>query len=111
MDRETRTIILPVSNKEVVIKSYLTGREQRQIQNAYFTEKLQVGSTAQFSLGADTLNRGQEAGWLAVIVTVDGKNDDIINRVLDLRVEDYSYLVEQVNKIASPVLSDEKKTS
>ena len=34
MERETFTIKTPVSEKEIVLKSYLTGREKRDITNS-----------------------------------------------------------------------------
>jgi hypothetical protein len=102
MERETKEITLPVSNKVVVLKSYLIGREKRALTNIFFGKGLNVNLEGGVSgLDAASIEAAQELAWNTVIVSVDGKTDDIVNSILDLRSEDYQAVTEAVNAVTN----------
>jgi hypothetical protein len=102
MERETKTITLPISQRIVELKSYLIGRE-----------KVEITRTAK---------SGQEveAGFVAVdlmikfiVVGIDGKREPEINikeTILDLHSVDYDFLINEIGDIAQDKEFTQKKT-
>ncbi len=111
MNRETTTILTPVSKIAVEIKTYITGREKRALAEAYFSKDIQVNAETKQVTGIDLsqVNRAEEKAWEIVIVSVDGSKEGVANAILDMRAEDYSFVVAKVNEITSDA-SFEKKT-
>lgn len=118
MNRETKAIKTPVSAHEIVILTYLTGREKRTLTNVYLDEKLNYDAESKKVEGISpaSINRAQDVAWKTVIVSFDGKKDgengfSVVDAVLDLRSEDYNFVVAEVNAITSDKDFDQKKTS
>lgn len=113
MQRETITLETPRSKTKVEVKTYLTGREKRAITTAYFNDKLEVNSETRVVKGIDfnIINKAEEIAWNSIVVSIDGKTENIVNTILDMHSEDYEFIVKEVNKIANPSNSEEKKTS
>lgn len=113
-ERETKKIITPVGQQEIVVRTYITGREKRALANVYLQGKVD------FSIEENKLkdfdftlaDKVQDLAWQTVIVSIDGRTDDIVNRILDMRGQDYDFVVSEVNKItADKDFDEEKKTS
>ncbi len=100
MQRETKTIKTPVGGIEVVINAYVTGREKRLISNVF----LQKGKA-----DAELYNEAQDAALRAIIVSVGGKTEGIVDAVLDMRHSDSKFVIDAVNEVSSDRLNDEKK--
>lgn len=115
-DRETTSFQTPFSNQTIVIKTYLTGREKRDLTNIYLTGDINFDTEKNNLKNIDykLVDKAQELGWRTVIVSIDGKKDgdiDLINTILDMRAEDYDFVVEKVNEITSTKSFAEKKTT
>ena len=87
--RETQKIKLPHSESEVEIYTWITAREalevtQSETPNDYILE--------------------------ALVVSMDGSKENIVDRILDLRFEDYKVLDDAMAKILPSGDSSEKKT-
>lgn len=111
MERETTSFKTPVSQQEVVIKSWLTGREKRKIQEVYLNEmSFKGGEDASYDLRGELVNKAQDVAIQTVVVSVDGKAENILDILLDMRGQDFDFVVEQINKItASSSLTEEAK--
>lgn len=119
MPRETRTFTTPVGNQTIEIKTYLIGREKRALQNAFLGKGLDVAldsaAVQTTNVNAASIEAAQEVAWKTVLVSVDGKKDgdaveggaifSICDAILDMRAEDYTAIVDEVNN-----LTREKKT-
>ena len=109
--RETKIIIAPVSKKEIVVKSFITGREKRELNALYlreaenFTEEQKVNGVR-----AAILQAVQDLQFKTLIVSVDGKSEDIVNSILDLQSKDFLFVVDVMNKIINDESFEEKKT-
>lgn len=111
MDRETKVIETPVSKQKVEIKTYLTGRERRALTNVFigkvdFSQEGKVNN-----IDSTVLDKAQDLAWETVIVSVDGSNENIVDKVLDMRIDDYNFVIAEVNKITSVKDFEEKKTA
>lgn len=110
MEREYKEITLPVSNKVVKLKTWLTAREQRELRSVFLDnvsfapsdEKSGENLKPEFKMNGSLLDKAQDKAFEIIIESVDGKSDKVLDTVLDLRVEDYDFLVAEINKISNP---------
>jgi len=101
MERETETITTPIGKQKVVIKKWLTGRERRDIINALVNETtFDSQNVNNFKLKGEILSKSQDAAIKAIIVDIDGKSEDILDIVLDMRSEDYDFIIKEIDKIS-----------
>ena len=122
MDRETKTITLPLSGLNMEIKSYITGREQREISNSMLAKmqdlKVNQDGTTNVIGGvtAERANGYDDAKIHTIVVkfnnhadgeVVDDKAFSVVDAVLDLRLEDYQVAMAAINEVATV----QKKTS
>lgn len=114
MNRETQTIITPQGNHTVVLKTYLTGREKRALQNALLnTGTLQFNTVTKKIEGitGEIADKEQDTLIAMLIESVDGKTEGILDMVLDMRGIDYEFIVAKINEVkGGPVDTEEKKT-
>ena len=109
--RETKIIKTP-SGIAVELKTYLIGREKRDLSSAFLGAGINFSVDSQEVKGIDAaaINKAQEIAWRTVVVSIDGKKDgdegfDLVNAILDMRGEDYDAVVAGVNEVTT-----EKKT-
>jgi hypothetical protein len=112
MDRETTTITTPVGKQTLVLKTYLTGREKRDLTNVYLSGKIDFNAETQDVKGIDAgiIDKAQNLAWQTVVVSIDGKTENVVDTILDMRSDDFDFVVAEVNKITSPKITEEKKT-
>lgn len=113
-ERETTSFETPIGKQSIVIKTYLTGREKRELTNVYLTGGIDFNAETNNVKGIDykIVDKAQDLAWRTVIVSIDGKKDgeiDIVNTILDMRSEDYDFVVSKVNELTTT--SKEKKTT
>ncbi len=112
---EIQTFETPFGKQKVEIKSYITGREKRALTDAYFSTKIEVNAETKQVKGLDMslINKAEEIAWKIVIVSIDGKKApeiDIVETILNMRAEDYSFITKKVNEATSDKSFEEKKT-
>lgn len=112
-ERETISFETPISKQIVVVKTYLTGREKRDLTNVYLTGGIDFNAETNNVKGIDykIVDKAQDLAWRTVIVSIDGKKDgeiDIVNTILDMRSEDSDFIIAKVNELITT--KTEKKT-
>lgn len=105
MSRETKKITLPVTQKEVEIKTYISAGEKRQI-NEIITAGLSADITGQ-AKGEIPLSLVYKANDKALELLVVNMTLAEIN---DLPAVDGDFLVEKVNEVSNDKEYSEKKT-
>ena len=109
--RETREITTPSGNV-VVLKSYITAREAREIQNVYLS-KVSLKQTSEGQsiegLKGSATSEAEDMAVKVVVISVDGKTEGLVDIILDMRVEDNKTIKDAINEITNPQLDDEKK--
>jgi hypothetical protein len=101
MPRETTNITTPFGKATIELKAYLTGREKRAIRDIFLNDKL---------ADSEKFNKAQDLSFTTVINSIDGKPEDIVSRVLDMRSEDYNFVVDAINDVTKDKAFEEKKT-
>ena len=107
MEREIISIVTPRSGIEIKMKSWITGREKREIQ-AIFLEGADFKS-GETKFSGEQFAKSQDKTIELVVVSVGGKDGNIVNDVLDLPNEDYDFVIAEINKITSTSEEDKKK--
>jgi len=110
--RETKKYTTP-GGKEFILKTYITGREARQLQ-AVFLDKVSLKQTQKDGQSIEGLkgSAAAEAEDLAVtlmVVSFDNSSADLINRILDLPSTETDFIKKAINEVTNPKSDDEKK--
>jgi len=120
MDRETKTIITPVDKHKVVLRAWITGREQEDIQRPLMEcMKMSVKAETPEIEARDAVSALEEVKHKkieTIVVSVNGSEEKILDLVLDMRSIDFNFVIAKVEAIAEekdftkPELEQEKDT-
>lgn len=112
-DRETFEIVTPVKGHVVVLRSWITGRESQKIDGAMFkgVGTTQDGKKLTPKLSESMLSDQENASIEVVVVSVDGKEGDVVNAVLNMRAKDYSFVTAEVQKVVDGDVPEKKENS
>ena len=112
-DRETIEVETPLKKHRVVLKSWINGREKQKIDGALFkgmeTSSDQDKPTPK--LNDSFLANQTNAAIQNIVVSVDGNSTNVLDRVLDMRAQDYEFVKDEVNKIVEGDLDEKKESS
>lgn len=110
MERETKEVITPVDKRKVVIKTYLTGREYREIENV-FLKQAKVNTAGQQSgeFDGSIVKVAEDRLIEQAVVSIDGKAENILNSVLDFKQGDFAFLVKELNEMKYGEIEGKKK--
>lgn len=118
--QDEKEFTLPVSSKKVVLRGYVTGRIDAEVQ-AILSESIDIqsnidedsktsGGTVRFS--ATGQRKATQKAMELMLVSLDGDSTNVYERVLDLPVGDTDFITEKVNAITeASKVSDSKKKS
>jgi hypothetical protein len=99
--RETKEIVT-TNGHTAVMYTYITGMEKRAISEALFGDVQITPSGKDANIngfkGSDAFKAENKAMEL-VVVSVDGKTDDVVNSILNLRVEDSDDIIRAINEV------------
>lgn len=103
MEREFKTLTLPISKSKVVIKEWITAGEDQEIQAVmYKAMKMQLKGKKEMDMqpidGTAILDREKKSMEI-VIESLNDSKENINKRLLDLRKEDYDFLKKEIMKI------------
>lgn len=106
MEREIKTIKTPVDGHELEIYTYLTGGDNKKIQNVFLSAaKLAVDADGKFNgteLNGDLSQLATDKALELLIKSVNGKTENILTEVEAMKVEDYDFVIKAINEIQSP---------
>lgn len=114
-DRETYEISTPLSQRKVVLKSWITGRESQKIDGAMIKgiRATSTGKRQQLTpeITEDAFSAQENAAIECVVVSVDGNDSKVLQLVLDMRKQDYDEVIRQVKRVVDGDLPEKKETS
>ena len=106
--RETKEIITPIQKHKIVLKTYLTGLERRQINSAYFSGiqfSVEGQNVKTDKFNPDLISKTEDKTLELLIISVNGKKEKILESLLEMHSDDYDFVVKEINEITK------KKTS
>lgn len=101
MERETKKITTP-NKHEIEILSYATGREARSIEQKYYAKaKLDIvaGQPKITDMDLSAQYEVEQEMIRLLVKSVDGATEDVLNTVLDMRAEDYEFVIASLNEV------------
>ena len=112
MENKRETILFKTENHEFEIKSWLTAREERAInqvifQHVKFNPSMKAsdardgkGMAMNFNEVPATLTQDQQNETMnQFIVSMDGKSENILERALDMRSKEFETLTAKISEI------------
>ena len=112
--RETRILETPMKKQEVIVNTYLTGREQRQLRDIMLKDFTFSGGEKAEAQGfkGSLVEKVEDLTIDLLVVSVGGvKGSEKTNALLDMQAEDYNFIMTELDKIkGTGDDSDEKKT-
>lgn len=112
-DRDTFELVTPLKEHKVILRSWINGRESQAIDNAMFSG---IGTTGDGktlrpkisgSMLADQENKALEL----IVVSVDGNSTKVVDKVLDMRKQDYEAVVKEVQRVVDGDIPEKKENS
>jgi len=100
MKREIIKIKTPTGKNEIVLKSFLTARENKKMLKSIGIDVLKSGEGLVEALGIKKILELQYQLIEMYLVSVDGKKRNAFNRLLDLRSSDFDFVRDRVNQIS-----------
>jgi hypothetical protein len=105
-DRPTKEIKTPVLGATVILKEWITGREQEYIQEPIINAasfKAGIGGaqgTAELSdFKVSAITQSSHRAIETVVVSVNGQGEKILDEILNLHKDDYEFVMDAVNEI------------
>ena len=100
-NREKKTAITPSGHK-VEMYTYSTGREAREIEGAYLKNckmEMVAGSPTLKEIDLSAQSTAEDAMIKLLVVSVNGSNDNILDKVLDMEKVDYDAIIKELNEV------------
>ena len=113
---EHTEITTPVGNHKVVLKAWLTGREQRKLTSVFLKDiNIKAGGApgqlpSMEGLKGSIIEEAENLYLETVVVSINGSKEKIVDTILDMHKKDYQFIVSEVNKVAKDEDFEEKKT-
>ncbi len=101
MERETKELI--VGEHKLIVNTYLTGREIRDIQSSMLSKvemEQKGGETKMSGFSGEMIAVQEDHQIRAVVKSFDGVVEGIVDLILDLRAEQYEEVMAYVKSIA-----------
>ena len=98
---ETTKITTPFKKHEIVMKTYITGGDMRELR-AIYLEVGKMSPTGQMlsDINPAKVTEAENKALELTILEIDGKPEDILQRILEMPAEDYGFILEKVNEIS-----------
>ena len=102
--RDTITIETPADKHSVILNAYITGREKRNLNNIFQAWQVGLGDKGMISDKKDTkgmIENAENEAIKTVVVSVDGISENVLDKVLDMKSDDYVFVIKKINEITS----------
>ena len=102
MEREIKKIITPISKQEVVLKSWINAKERRNINSVLFENssyEAEEDGVVKPKFTGEVISKSEDATIIEVVVSIDGKKENILDEILNMKIEDFDFILKEINEI------------
>lgn len=103
--RETKEIV--IGDHKAVIKTWLTGGENEAIQDVFLASQ-EIGQGTDIKIKGSLITEANHKTIEMVVVSLDGDEKDILKRCLDMKSNDYKFLIDQINSTLNSIPAEKK---
>ena len=111
----THEITTPKTGVVVVLKNWINGFDDEAIQAKYMAIASSMSADkrgkANAAIDAAKINEANHEAIRRVVVSVDGKTDDVVTGVLSLPLVDVKKIIAEVDAITNPLEETESESS
>jgi len=109
MERELKKITTPIGKNVIELKSWLTGREKREIMSVFLSDT-PIGKEKELEIKGNKMIEAQNKTIEMVVASIDGEKEpkNILNKILDLRSDDFDFVLVEIDKITTSETSKKK---
>ena len=98
---ETKEITTPAGKVKVVLKAFITGRDMRALKDIYLkVGKVDATGTTITDIDPEMANQAENKSLELVVQSVNGEAEGVVEKILDMPSEDYTFIMEAVNEVA-----------
>ena len=105
MERENKELNT-VGGHKLIVNTYITGREMRNIRDCYINDAQvdfsNLKTVPLTGIKGDSISKSEDISIEALVVSVDGSKENIVEAVGNLPSADYDQVVEYINTITNP---------
>lgn len=100
----TKLIKTPKLGIEVKLKEWITGREGREIESPMMDIKVSIQGKGISDLNLGEVTRlSKEIAIKTVVLSVNGDDKNILDRILDMPKPEYEFVMEEIDKVINGV--------
>lgn len=101
MDRETIKVKTK-SGHDLELKTYLTERENREMLKGVLIDEIEIGDNQGKvkKVSSEMLTNWKDARVKAFVVSLDGNVENILERCLDMKREEFAEIIAEIGKVA-----------
>jgi len=104
--RPTQIIETPVDKHKVEIKTYVSGGEMEQIQGVWLgSMEMEIKPGEQTpkmpKIKGSLISQANHKTIEVLVVSIDGKKEDILQGILDMQHKDYQFVIDELNKMTA----------
>jgi len=95
------------------LKTYLTAGEKRQLRSIFLRSmevEVKEGKPEIQKVSGAILDEAENKAIELTVVSLDGSGENILSRLLELPVEEYDFIMAEINKVTREKGLEEKKT-
>ena len=101
-----KELITPSGDHKLLVRTYLTGEDRRANRRMI----LKINDEGK-SATVEGIEEAENFMIKEIILKVDGSNEDIVEKVLKFKAEDYDFIVDTVNEISKGMTKKKEKIS
>ena len=112
-ERQTHEIVTPIGGQTIVCLDWINGREKQKIEGAMFKsiETSGTGTNMKPKMSETMIASQENAAIDAVVISIDGSTENIVDTVLDMRVKDFDFILKHAQQIVDGDLDEKKEIS
>lgn len=91
----------PIKKHKIELKEYITGRDMRALKDIY----LKIGKIDPLGQGVtdinpEVANQAENKSIELVVISIDDNKEGILEKILDMPSEDYTFVMGKINEVA-----------
>ncbi|MCK5268560.1 MAG: hypothetical protein KAR07_10340, partial [Spirochaetes bacterium] len=110
--RETKEIITPIDKHRIIMKTYITGGEDKMIKRIWQSIEMTVEGKSTKSKSFNMADKAEDAEKKVVeliVVSINEKTESIVDTILNMKKKDCKFIEKEIEKITEDEDEDKKK--
>jgi len=98
MSRETKIITTPVDKQKITLNAWISGREKRELRDILLAG-MKMDKEGKVVTDPTITTKTEDKAIEMIVVSVNDKNEDILNKILDMKSKDFDFVIDEINSV------------